>query len=40
MGDIERVKKIRIGDKAYSPNDFYDFKKIVEGNITDADESL
>jgi len=37
MADIERVKKIRIGDKAYSPTDFYERKTMAEGNITDAE---
>lgn len=37
-GDITRVKKIRIGDKVYDPNDTYHRKNIVEGNISDADE--
>lgn len=36
--DIERVKKIRIGDKELSPNESYDRKNIVEGNVRDADE--
>jgi len=38
--DIERVKKIRIGDKEYSSNDSYDRKNIVEGSIRDADEFI
>lgn len=37
-GNIERVKKIRIGDKEYSPNEVYDRKNIVEGDVKDADE--
>ncbi|MDY6836065.1 MAG: hypothetical protein SVY53_14835, partial [Chloroflexota bacterium] len=37
-GDIKLVKKIRIGDKEYSPDDIYDRKNIVEGNIEDAEE--
>ena len=36
--DIERVNMIRIGDKAYSPNEIYDRKNIVEGNVRDAEE--
>jgi hypothetical protein len=36
--DILRVKKIRIGDKEYSPDDRYSRKNIVEGNVQDADE--
>ena len=36
--DIERVKKIRIGDKELSPNEPFDRKNIVEGNVRDADE--
>ena len=39
-GDIVRVKKIRIGDKEYSPDDAYDFKNIVGGNVDDADEFI
>jgi hypothetical protein len=35
--DIENVKEIRIGDKGFSPNDHYDRKNIVEGNIKGAD---
>jgi hypothetical protein len=38
--DIERVKKIRIGDKVYSPTETYDRKNIVEGNVRDADEFI
>jgi hypothetical protein len=38
--DILRVKKIKIGDKEYDPNESYDRKNIVEGNITDADEFI
>lgn len=38
--DIERVKKIRIGDKEYSPDEPYDRKNIVEGNVRDADEFI
>jgi|SRR5690606_33726776 len=36
--DIERVKKIRIGDKEYLPSDSYHRKNIVEGNVKDADD--
>jgi len=39
-GDIKRVKKIRIGDKDYSPDDIYDRKNIVEGNVEDVDEFI
>lgn len=38
--DIERVKKIKIGDKELSPNESYDKKNIVEGNVRDADEFI
>lgn len=38
--DITRVKKIRIGDKVYDPNDTYHLKNIVEGNISDTDEFI
>lgn len=38
--DIERVKRIRIGDKEYSSNESYDRKNIVEGNVRDADEFI
>ena len=38
--DIKRVKKIKIGDKVYSPNENFDRKNIVEGNIEDADEFI
>ena len=37
-GDIKRVKKIKIGDKEYSPNDSFNFKNIVNGNVEGADE--
>ena len=36
--DITRVKKVRIGDKAYSPDEVYTHKNIVEGNVSDVDE--
>ncbi len=36
--DIKRVRKIRIGDKEYSPNEQYRYKNIVKGNVEDADE--
>ena len=39
-GDIKRVKKIRIGDKDYSPDDIYDRKNIVEGNVEYVDEFI
>jgi hypothetical protein len=38
--DIERVKKIRIGNKEFSPDEPYDRKNIVEGNVRDADEFI
>jgi len=37
-GDIIQVKKIRIGDKTYSPDEPFDRKNIVEGNVENADE--
>ena len=36
-GDIRRVRIIRIGDKEYSPDESFDRKNIVEGNVEDAD---
>ncbi len=36
--DIKRVKKIKIGDKEYSPEDKFERKNIVEGAVEDADE--
>ena len=36
--DLLRVKKIKIGDKEYHPNETYSRKNIVEGKISDADE--
>lgn len=36
--DIERVKKVRIGDKEYSANEIYDRKNIIDGGISDVDE--
>lgn len=38
--DIERVKKVRIGDKEFSPGETYTRKNIVEGNISDVDEFI
>ncbi len=38
--DILRVKKIKIGDKIYDPNESYTRKNIVEGNVEDADEFI
>jgi hypothetical protein len=38
--DIKRVKKIKIGDKEFSPDDNFDRKNIVEGSIEDADEFI
>ena len=35
--DIERVKKIHIGDKGKTSDQNYDRKNIVEGNVRDAD---
>ncbi len=32
-GNIEGVKKVRIGDKEYSPNETFDRKNIVEGDV-------
>ena len=40
MGDIFRVKKIKIGDKEFLPNDTFNRKNIVEGNIEDSDEFI
>jgi len=37
-GDILRVKKIKIGDKTWSPDELFDRKNIVEGSVSDADE--
>jgi len=36
--NIEHVKRIKIGNKSYSPTDHFDRKNMVEGNIKDADE--
>lgn len=38
--DIERVKRIRIGDKDYNPDEQYTRKNIVEGHVRDADEFI
>ena len=38
--DIKQVKKIKIGDKEYSPTDNFERKNIIEGNIEDADEFI
>lgn len=37
-GNISGVKKIRIGDKEYNPNEQYSHKNIVNGNVENADE--
>lgn len=37
---IRRVKRIKIGDKTYSPNETYTRKNIVEGDVEDADEFI
>jgi hypothetical protein len=39
-GDIKRVRKIRIGDKTYSPDEMFDRKNIVDGSVEDADEFI
>ncbi|MDY6966542.1 MAG: hypothetical protein SVM80_11360 [Halobacteriota archaeon] len=39
-GDILRVKIIKIGDKEFSPNDTFERKNIVEGNVEDAGEFI
>ena len=39
-GDLKRIKKIRIGDKEYNPNETYDRKNIFKGNVEDADEFI
>jgi len=36
--DIKRVKRIKIGDKAYAPGESFDRKNIVGGSVEDADE--
>ncbi|MDY6968969.1 MAG: hypothetical protein SVR08_10010 [Spirochaetota bacterium] len=36
--EIKRVKRIRIGDKEFSPTDSFNRKNIVEGSIEDANE--
>ena len=36
--DIRRVKKIKIGDREYSPEESFARKNIVEGAVEDADE--
>ena len=39
-GNIRRVKKIRIGDREYNPDDTYDRKNIFNGDVEDADEFI
>jgi len=36
--DIKRVKRIKIGDKFYAPDESFDRKNIVAGRVEDADE--
>ncbi len=36
-GSIKRVKEIRIGDATYSPDEPFDRKNIVTGDVEDAD---
>ena len=38
--DIKRVKKIKIGDKSYSPDESFDRKNIVGGNVEDVEEFI
>ena len=38
--DIKRVKKIRIGDREYSPDEAFDRKNIVYGSVEDSDELI
>ncbi len=38
--DIKRVKRIKIGDRMYTPNEPFDRKNIVEGSVEDADEFI
>jgi hypothetical protein len=38
--DIINVKRIRIGDREYTPDEQYDRKNIAEGNIENADEFI
>jgi hypothetical protein len=38
--DIKRVKKIKIGDKTYAPDEPFDKKNIVAGSVEDADEFI
>ncbi len=37
-GNIKRMKKIRIGDKEYNPNENFDRKNIFEGDVEDGEE--
>ena len=36
--DIKRVKRIKIGDREYTPDEPFDRKNIVAGSVEDADE--
>ena len=38
--DIKRVKRIKIGDKTYAPDEPFDRKNIVAGSVEDADEFI
>ncbi len=38
--DIKRVKRIKIGDRMYTPDEPFDRKNIVEGSVEDADEFI
>lgn len=38
--NIEHVKKVRIGDKEYAPDESYNFKNIVEGDVKNVDDFI
>jgi hypothetical protein len=39
-GNIKRMKKIRIGDNEYNPNDTFVHKNIFEGDVEDGEEFI
>jgi hypothetical protein len=39
-GNIKHMKKIRIGDKEYNPNDTYNRKNIFTGDVEDGEEFI
>ena len=39
-GNLKHIKKIRIGDKEYNPNEKFDRKNIFKGDVEDSEEFI